>query len=363
MMRKTGILFVFGLISLTPFAQNKKGNKIKELVDSMTINQQFNGVILIAEKGKTVFEKAIGYRTYADKKVLKETDVFELASVSKQFTAMVVMQLKEKGLLQYDDLVDKYLNIPYKGISIRNLLTHTSGLPDYQQLMDENWDKTKVAGNADIIEYLNKYHPTALFAPGEKYLYSNTGYVLLASIAEKVSGRDFIEYCNTEIFKKLNMQHTGIRTLAEKAAIKNFAIGHIYVNERNEYVRADSFPSSNYTIWLGNRKGPSRVSSTAADLLKWDIAIRNYTLVSKETMHEAYAPMKLNNGTFSNYGFGLQLIFKNNSLQTVWHDGDNPGYKTLIMRDLIYNRTLILLCNTPPSEFSALINTCAKIIN
>jgi CubicO group peptidase (beta-lactamase class C family) len=363
MIRKIFIGFLCITITQLAFAQKMSAEKIKDLVDNITANKDFNGVILIAENGKPIYENAIGYRTYADQKALKNTDIFELASVSKQFCAIVIMQLKEKGLLQYDDLVEKYLDIPYKGISIRNLLTHTSGLPDYQQIMDMNWDKSKVANNNDIIAYLNKYHPPSMFAPGEKYTYSNTGYVLLASIAEKACGRDFIEYCNTEIFQKLGMKHTAIRTLEEKAAVLNFAIGHMYANENRGYIRADSFPSSNYTIWLGNRKGPGRISSTAQDLLKWDNAIRNYQLVSKETMQEAYTPMKLNDGKNSNYGFGLELVYKNNDLQMVWHNGDNPGYKTLIMRDLLYHKTLIVLTNNDAVDMNAIIIACAKILN
>jgi CubicO group peptidase (beta-lactamase class C family) len=363
MIRK--IFFGILLITIAEFstAQSLGSDRIKMLVDTITANTSFNGVMLYAENGKSIYESAIGFRTYADKKTLKKNDIFELASVSKQFCALVMMQLKEKGLLQYDDLVEKYLSIPYKGITIRNLLTHTSGLPDYQQIMDLNWDKRKVANNNDIIEYLNKFHPPSLFAPGEKYTYSNTGYVLLASIAEKASGRDFIEYCNTEIFQKLGMKHTAIRTLEEKASTKNFAIGHMYGSEKSGYIRADSFPSSNYTIWLGNRKGPGRISSTAKDLLKWDNAIRNFQLVSKETMQEAYTPMKLNDGKNSYYGFGLELVYKNNDLQMVWHNGDNPGYKTLIMRDLLYHRTLIILTNNDAVDMNAIINACAKILN
>jgi CubicO group peptidase (beta-lactamase class C family) len=363
MMRKILVGFLMTIIWLVSGAQNLSADKINLLVDTITENKSFNGVILIAENGRSVYEKAFGYRTYADKKALRKDDVFELASVSKQFCALVIMQLNEKGLLHYDDLVEKYLDIPYKGITIRHLLTHTGGLPDYQEIMDQNWDKSKVANNNDIIEYLNKYHPPRLFAPGEKYTYSNTGYVLLASIAEKASGRDFIEYCNTEIFQKLGMKHTAIRTLEEKAAVKNFAIGHMYGNEKSGFIRADSFPSSNYTIWLGNRKGPGRISATAQDLLKWDHAIRNNQLISSETLLEAYTPMKLNDGNYSNYGFGLELIFKNNALQIVWHNGDNPGYKTLIMRDLIYHRTLIILTNNDAIDMNAVIGACARILN
>jgi CubicO group peptidase (beta-lactamase class C family) len=123
--------------------------------------------------------------------------------------------------------VSKYLDIPYSGITIRNLLTHTSGLPDYQAIMDEHWDKSKVAGNPDILDYLRKYHPPMVFATGEKYEYSNTGYVLLASIVEKASGRDFIELTREWIFKPLGMKNSEIRTLEEKAAVSNFAAGHL----------------------------------------------------------------------------------------------------------------------------------------
>jgi CubicO group peptidase (beta-lactamase class C family) len=341
------------------FSQRINYEKVDSIISNLASNNKFSGVVLIAENGKVKYNKAVGYIDYANHKPLKKYSIFELASVSKQFTAMTIMMVKEKGLLNYDDLVEKYINIPYKGMTIRQLLTHTSGLPDYQAIMDSYWDKSKVAGNDDIINYLNKYAPTKLFEPGEKYLYSNTGYVLLASILEKVSGRDFIEFCNTEIFNKLKMNHTAIRSLAEKATIKNFTLGHVYVSERNDYIRADSFPSSNYTIWLGNRKGPGRISSTADDLLKWDQALYTNYLLSQTTLEEAFTPMLLNNGAISNYGFGWDLIPEHN---IVWHNGDNPGYKTLIIRFLKTKTTLIVLCNNATDEFVNLTDQLKKII-
>lgn len=324
-------------------------------LDSLFATQKdFSGVVLVAENGKPVYHKAFGYREFEPQIPLQASDIFELASVSKQFTAMIIMMLKEKGLLNYDDSVSKYLEIPYKGITIRNLLTHTSGLPDYQDIMDKYWDKSRVAGNPDCIEYLNKYAPPKRFEPGEKYEYSNTGYMLLASIAEKASGKDFIEMCRKWIFKKL-MKSTDIRTLEEKKATKNFAIGHIYVDERNKWVRADSFPSSNYTIWLGNRKGPGRISSTAADLLKWDNALYTEKLIKQSTLMEAFTPMKLNDGSFSNYGFGWSLRTGSTSGRVVSHTGDNPGYKTQIIRFIDKKRTIILLNNNASTDFSTLI--------
>ena len=353
------ILIIFMFCCTAVFSQRINYQKVDSIISNLASNNKFSGVVLIAENGKVKYNKAIGYIDYANLKPLNKNSIFELASVSKQFTAMTIMMVKEKGLLHYDVLVEKYINIPYKGMTIRQLLTHTSGLPDYQAIMDSYWDKSKVAGNDDIINYLNKYAPTKLFEPGEKYLYSNTGYVLLASILEKVSGRDFIEFCNTEIFNKLKMNHTAIRSLQEKAEIKNFAIGHVFVPERNDYIRADSFPSSNYTIWLGNRKGPGRISSTADDLLKWDQALYTNYLLSQTTLEEAFTPMLLNNGAISNYGFGWDLIPEHN---IVWHNGDNPGYKTLIIRFLKTKTTLIVLCNNATDEFVNLTDQLKKII-
>jgi len=351
-----GIFYCFLLFSVAVCGQQQQ-------LDSLFAAQKdFSGVALVAENGNPVYHKAFGYREFANQIPLQTSDIFELASVTKQFTAMIIMMLKEKGKLNYDDSVSKYLDIPYKGITIRHLLTHTSGLPDYQDIMDKYWDKTKVAVNADCIEYLNKYAPPKLFEPGEKYTYSNTGYLLLASIAEKASGKDYIAMCRKWIFRNLKMKDTDIRTLEEKKATANFAIGHIYIKEREKYVRADSFPSSNYTIWLGNRKGPGRISSTATDLLKWDKALYTNKLIQQSTLMEAFTPMKLNDGSFSNYGFGWTLRTDSAFGKVVSHTGDNPGYKTQIIRYIDKKKTIILLNNNAGEKFSFIIKQLEEAI-
>jgi CubicO group peptidase (beta-lactamase class C family) len=343
------LLFMLQAFSLS--AQQNPARFFDSLLQRYSTNN-FSGVLLVAKNGKPIYHKAIGYSEFAVKKQLRETDIFELASVSKQFTAMIIMMLKEKKKLDYDDLLEKYIDIPYKGIRIRNLLTHTSGLPDYQDVMDKYWDKSKVAGNEDCIAYLTKYAPPKRFEPGAKYEYSNTGYLILASVAEKVSGEDFIELCKRWIFSKLKMGSTAIRTLEEKAATVNFAIGHYYIKNRNAYVRADSFPSSDYTIWLGNRKGPGRISSTAADLLKWDNALYTNKLVQQSTLMDAFKPMTLNDGTISNYGFGWQISNDAAMGRVVSHTGDNPGYQTQIIRFIDQKKTIILLHNNPYPGFT-----------
>lgn len=332
---------IYLLLVLFYFHSNAQQHSNYDSIMHAQVN--FNGVVLVAENGKVQFHEAYGFRTFIDKQPLKKDDIFELASISKQFTAMIIMMLQEQHLLKYDDPVSKYLTIPYKGITIRHLLTHTSGLPDYQDIMDKHWDKTKVAGNSDILEFLNQYAPPTLFDPGTQYAYSNTGYVLLASIAEKASNVDFIELCRALIFEPLKMKDTDIRSLQVKAKTKNFAIGHLFVPERNLFVRADSFPSSNYTIWLGNRKGPGRMSSTATDLLKWSNALYTDRLLKDEMLKEAFRPMSLKNNSLSWYGFGWELSEKNP--QRIQHTGDNPGYHNIIVRKLDNRKTVIILTN------------------
>jgi CubicO group peptidase (beta-lactamase class C family) len=323
----------------------------------------FSGVVLLAKGGRPIYHRAFGYQNFETKEKVDTASVFELASVSKQFTAMIIMQLKEENKLDFDDPIEKYLGqLPYSKITIRNLLNHTSGLPDYQVIMDSHWDKSKVAGNEDIIEYLRKYHPPKLFEPGTQYEYSNTGYVLLASIAELVSGVDFIELSRSKIFRPVGMNATDIRTLPEKTNMKNFAWGHIYVAEEQRYVRADSFPSSNYTIWLGNRKGPGRISSTSSDLLRWDRALYSERIIKQLTLEEAFTPARLKNDSLSNYGFGWDIRPSKNGKRTVRHNGDNPGYKTQIIRHLDEDKTLIVLCNNAHKEFEKLIGLLDKLL-
>lgn len=323
----------------------------------------FSGVVLVAREGAPVYHRAFGFRNFETREPLDTTSIFELASVSKQFTAMTIMMLAEEGKLQYDDAIEKYIpGLPYPGITIRHLLNHTSGLPDYQAVMDQHWDKSKVAGNDDNIEYLKQYRPAKHFEPGEKYEYSNTGYMLLASIAEKISGKDFITLCHERIFAPLAMSSTGIRTRAEKQSLPHMAWGHLYVAEKQRYVPADSFPAFNYAIWLGNRKGPGRISSTAADLLKWDQALYSEKLVKKETLRQAFSPAILKDGKPSAYGFGWMIGQDARSGAVVMHTGDNPGYKTKIVRYLDENRTVIVLCNNAHAQYEKIVRTVEDLV-
>lgn len=355
------VVFLLLLIGLS-YAQLKKSAVGKIVETVFDESDPFNGVILIAKNGRILTEEAFGVRDYVSGIPLETTDIFELASVSKQFTAMIIMQLQSKGKLSYDDEVETYLNIPYKKITIRQLLNHTSGLPDYQVIMDSHWDKSKVADNNDIIAYLNRYAPPANFLPGEKYEYSNTGYVLLASIAEKASGEDFTKMLREMVFTRYKMKDTDLRTPDEKKLLEHIAVGHIKQTNDGTYLKAELFPSSNYTIWLGHREGPGRISSTVQDLLKWDRALYDKKFFTPAMQTEAFKPAVLNNQTLSQYGFGWELGNDDVLGKFVQHSGDNPGYKTEIVRYLDADKTIILLCNNAHERFEKLLDALKKYI-
>ena len=156
--------------------------------------EKFNGNILIAEDGVIIYEKAFGIANEDENRKLDIDTKFELASVSKQFTAMGIVQLKKKGLLDYKDKISKYipeLAFYNRGITIEQLLVHSGGLSDYMELAHEKWDTSKIATNDDIIKLFEEDRPPILFRPNERFEYSNTGYMLLGTIIERVSGKDF----------------------------------------------------------------------------------------------------------------------------------------------------------------------------
>ena len=158
------------------------------------------------------------------------------------------------------------------------------------------------------------------------------------------------------------MTSTAIRSNEQKNNLNNLAYGHIYMDDEKRFVRADSFPSSNYTIWLGGRNGPGRVSSTATDLLKWDQALYSDQIVKQETLKEAFMPTILNSGDTSNYGFGWNIIPASEAGKMVHHNGDNPGYKTIIARYLDAQKTLIILNNNYHPQFKKIRESIDEIV-
>jgi CubicO group peptidase (beta-lactamase class C family) len=335
------------LIGQITFGQDNV-QKIDSFLTSHYNNGNLNGNVLIAEKGNVIYKKSFGFSNESTKEKLNENSIFELASVSKQFTAMAIVILKEKGKLNYDDKMSKY--IPelsnYDNITVRHLLNHTSGLPDYMEIMDTVFDKSKIAINKDIISIFAKLKPKILFEPNTKWEYSNTGYALLASKIEKASSMSYGDYLNKVIFKPLEMTNTSVyrRRYAPKKVV-NYAFGYVYSDSLKKYFLPDDLAETKMVVWLDGIVGDGTVNSTVIDLLKWDRALYTDKLISKESKSEVFTSSELNDKTKTEYGFGWFIQDNGVYGNLVHHTGGWPGYMSLIERQTQNDKTIIVLLN------------------
>ncbi len=322
----------------------------------------FNGNVLVAKEGTVIYQKAFGYRNYDTKELLDNNSVFELASVSKQFTAVGILLLKDKGKLQLNDSLRKFFpELTYSNITIQQLLTHTSGIPEYMNAMDSMWNHKKIAFNDDLIKFLAEKKIPVNFKAGEKCDYSDTGYVMLASIIEKVSEQSFKDYMQQNIFKPLGMQHSRVYNTrrSQHEIIPNYAYGFVYSDSIKKYVLPDSLPDYDYVIYLDGIVGDGIINSTTGDLLKWDRALKNHTLLNEETQNDMFSPHALlppfsaeirwnvgNNCTDPEifYGYGV-CVGKDEFGDYISHGGDWPGYRTDLIRYLEKDITIIILSN------------------
>lgn len=345
-MKKINIVLLL-LIGQIAFGQKNVQN-IDSLLTTFYNNGNLNGNVLIAERGQIIYNKSFGFSNESTKEKLNENSIFELASVSKQFTAMAIVMLKEKGKLDYEDKISKYIPelSEYSNITIRNLLNHTSGLPDYMEIMDSTFDKSKTATNNDIISTFAKLKPQVLFEPNTKWEYSNTGYALLASIIEKVSGISYGDYLNKAIFKPLKMTNTFVyRRRYEPKKIANYAYGYVYSDSLKKYFLPDDLTESKMVIWLDGIVGDGTVNSTVMDLLKWDRALYANKLISKEAKNKIFTSSELNDKSKTDYGFGWFIEDNGVYGNIVKHTGGWPGYMTLIERHIQNDKTIIVLLN------------------
>ena len=214
-----GISFLVNPTGTKPLDLKKPGSAIKSykidnLLEGLYANNQFNGCIAVIDHGNLIYHQSFGWANIARKDTLSLETPFRLASVSKQFTAMAIMILKEKGKLNYDDDIRKYLpELPYKGVTIRNLMHHNSGIPDYLNAhlpIRQYFSKKTLINNDDVIEYFRVKKPRLIFKPGTKASYSNTGYVFLASIVERVSKESFSHFMHHHVFTPLDMKNAFI---------------------------------------------------------------------------------------------------------------------------------------------------------
>lgn len=331
-----------------PQFDKAKLDDLAKRLDRAHERKKFSGTVLIAVDGKIVFEKSVGFANVKEQTPFDQHSSFRLASVSKQFTAMGIMLLKEDGKLDLDSPITKFFpELPYEGVTIRHLLHHTGGIPDYMALFTKHWDretdfdKRKVAFNRDMINLLAEHKPERLFAPGEKWDYSNTGYVLLASVIEKVSGQTIQAFMQNRIFDPLEMKDSRVFEVSIGVS-KDFDLpsrvyGFMYVGD--DHVDND-------WNFLNGMVGDGGIYASARDLLKWDQALYTEKLVKKAMLDEAFTSGVLKNGIETGYGYGWIVSRDKTEGLTTSHDGSWVGFRTSIQRHPDRKLTVIVLSNS-----------------
>jgi CubicO group peptidase (beta-lactamase class C family) len=309
-------------------------NACSSFFDSLLLKRgAFNGSILVAKDGNIVYEKYAGFSNPSAKKdSLTLNSAFHLASVSKTFTAMAVLKLWEDGRLGLDDSLGKYFpDFPYRGISVKMLLNHRSGLPNYVHYLELNgWDKRKMVNNTDVLTSLYMMKPALEFPSGRHFSYCNTNYALLALIIEKVSGQSYTDYLNRSFFVPLQMKDTYVFSL------KDTARAMLSYEYNNRPFRLE---------FLDAVYGDKNVYSTVRDMLKWDQALAGGQLFKQATLDAAYAGYSFEKQGKRNYGLGWRMTFLDNGKKILYHNGWWHGNNTAFIRLLDEKATIIVLGN------------------
>lgn len=345
-------------------AQHPAEKQIGAIFSGITSAHEPGLAVVVRKDGHTEFIRGYGLRDLRSSLPIDEHTNFRLASFTKQFTAMAIMLLVHDGKLRYDTtLADVFPEFPAYGrtITIRNLLNHTSGLVAYEDLMDKkyagkSWEEIPQISDAGVLALMEQQTGTK-FPPGTKWEYSNSGYCVLAMVVEKISGMPFAEFLHQRIFAPLKMQNT-VAHVYGKNHVANRAYG--YTNDAGVWLETDQSPTS-ATL------GDGGIYSALEDLIKWDDALRNHTLLSAEEMRPAVTPENSAAVLPQNvddlpkaagekplaYGFGWFLDPYRGHAR-MWHYGSSIGFHTIIQRFTEDNLTIIILSNRSDLDLSAL---------
>ena len=311
---------------------------VDQFVSTFLAKKQVPGVaLLVRQNGRTVKMQGYGLANIEhDVPVVPQT-IFQSGSMGKQFTAMAVLMLAERGKLNIDDPISKYLEVPatWRGIVIRHLLTHTSGLGDYPEKFDMRRDYTE-----DEIFAMVTAQPLN-FAPGEKWSYSNLGFITLGVLIHKVSGQFYGDFLHDNVFVPLGMK---TRIINERDIIPHRAAGYV--------LRAGEFKNQEWVAPTVNTTADGSLYFTVEDLAKWDEALESGRLVSAATYKEMWSPVKLNDGTFAEYGFGWRVSKAPNGDPLIGHGGAWQGFATVIARYPKQHLTVVALANRAGADVS-----------
>jgi len=285
-------------------------------------------------EGTIAFKKSYGLADLKKGVPVNELTNFRIASVTKQFTAMAVMMLNEGGKISLDDtLVRFFPDFPPAGreITIRQLLTHTSGLVNYEEIIPEDFKGT--IRDRDVLRLLKTQHGT-YFTPGTQYRYSNSGYALLALIVEEASGEAFPDFTEIHIFKPLGMKGSIVHREGV-TDVKNRAWG--YSENEAGFVFADQSRTSKVL-------GDGGIYTSVMDYFRWDQALYGQKLVKKKTLAEAFRPGRLSSGALISYGFGWRLS-RVRGYRVTGHDGGTCGFNSAVRRVPAKRLTLVIFSN------------------
>jgi CubicO group peptidase (beta-lactamase class C family) len=304
--------------------------KVDAYMKAAIAHDQFIGTVLIARNGAPVLTKSYGMANIELSAPNTPQTVFRIASVTKGFTALAIMQLQEQGKLNVADPICRYLDDcppAWAPITIRQLLTQTSGIKNYSSLPD--WDEQLVVRHYERSQLVALFRDLPLeFVPGEKYAYTNSGYYLLGLIIERASGKPYEQYLQDSIFRPLGMTHT--RFDERRALIPHRATGY--------YSRGTAFISATYedptTAYAGGG-----LYSTVGDLLLWDQALYSERLVSRNSLDEIFTPVR--NG----YGYGWRIGEKHGRRE-IDHSGSLNGFSSYLIRFPAERVTVIVLSNS-----------------
>ncbi len=350
------MLLLLLLSTICSGRQEKQAKQLDSIFSLLHTQNQFNGSVLIAEKGKVIFEKGYGFNNETGSHHDNDPQtIFELASCSKPFTAMAIILLKREGKLRYEDPVSKYLPelAFWDKVTIADLLRHTSGIPnDYTADLVKNRQEAHIATNEDVIRYCAARKDTLLFAPKSRHQYNNNNYVFLASIIARVSGMSYSDFLSRNIFTPLGMRHTFVYNRRQQPqSIKNYATGYIWDKYSLTKVISENaaFPDST-AYFADGIVGAAKVNANVEDLYRWVTALKNHTLLTPAEFAEMTAITQTTGGEAIAYGFGLNLS-KGEKKFSFGHTGNWDGYVSLISHNMIKDRTIIILENLQTGVF------------
>lgn len=318
---------------------NEKAQQLDTLFKNKAKLAGFNGCVLVAQKGQIIYKNSFGYSNFKTKDSLKINSAFQLASVSKTFTATAILMLMDAGKLKLTDNVQRfYPKFPYQGITIDLLLSHRSGLFNYIYCCEKYCEKPNcynkgLFDNAAMMDIITNNKCDVYALPNKKFEYCNTNYAILASIVEKASGQSFADYVEQNIFKPLGMNNSWVHNPKGSVVHKNKTVGH----KASGYFEDDTYAD--------DVVGDKGIYSTVEDMLKWDQSFYGETLLKKETKEMAFKGYSNEHKGKRNYGYGWRLTDDGKNPKIIYHNGWWHGYNSLFFRRPADQTTVIVLGN------------------